>query len=383
MPSVPTFEVINQRPSTVLRTLTAAVAGGFYIEGLNVHAWANSVSEPNQTNPIPLTVGTASLKAVRLHTDITQMRKRVFVEGKRTSTLTSIPDGGYNLGVPVEDASIFATHPYDPNYALARMGNQWMYCDTPVTVTANGAQPPQAKVAVAFWVGPSVDRLFLAKMATVPPPLGWIRVGNQYARYDAVNGNPLTGQFWLQVWPSTATHGKFTEDIPIGETVEWVDCISRLTPHGHVWAGTPYGQSQTGSDPLHGHPSQTPIVILSYHPIDGVSPPASKWPPLEGFVQDGRYSYTGAQARAVQDIATFQDPLETVEWITEDVNALPGRSQVIALSGPTITPPINKTVTILRVEITFPLRTIPPRRVCTGGVVKPSSYLDLVVTADN
>jgi len=40
-------------------------------------------------------------------------------------------------------------------------------------------------------------------------------------------------------------------------------------------------------------------------------------------------------------------------------------------------------VTILRVDLSFPLRTLPPRRSCTGGIVKPSSFMDLVVTTTN
>jgi hypothetical protein len=106
-----------------------------------------------------------------------------------------------------------------------------------------------------------------------------------------------------------------------------------------------------------------------------------RWPPLEGFVQDGRYAYAGAQARADSDLADFKDPLISLDWETDDLNAIPGRAQVVALASDTIA--IDRTVTILRVEITFPLRTLPPRRRCTGGYVKPSNFLDLVVTTQN
>ena len=51
MPSLPSFDVVNQRPSTVMRTLTAAVGGGFYVDGLTVHAWAGSVTEPGPAEP--------------------------------------------------------------------------------------------------------------------------------------------------------------------------------------------------------------------------------------------------------------------------------------------------------------------------------------------
>ena len=68
-----------------MRTLTAAVGGGFYVDGLTVHAWAGSVTEPNMPNPTPLTVGLSTLKSFRLTTDATQLRRRVLVEGRRTS----------------------------------------------------------------------------------------------------------------------------------------------------------------------------------------------------------------------------------------------------------------------------------------------------------
>jgi hypothetical protein len=129
---------------------------------------------------------------------------------------------------------------------------------------------------------------------------------------------------------------------------------------------------------VYAQPVSTPVVTLAV-----AEAPLGPWPPLVGFVQDGRYSYAGAQARANEDLATFQDPLISVDWVTNDLNAIPGRAQVIALSSAAVNPPINTTVTITRVEITFPLRTLPPRRSCTGGIVKPSTFMDLVVTESN
>ena len=67
-------------------------------------------------------------------------------------------------------------------------------------------------------------------------------------------------------------------------------------------------------------PVNTPVVTLAV-----AQTALATWPPLEGFVQDGRYSYDGAQARADADLEAFQDPLVSVEWVTEDMAALPGR----------------------------------------------------------
>jgi hypothetical protein len=147
-----------------------------------------------------------------------------------------------------------------------------------------------------------------------------------------------------------------------------------------MWDAYSTPQPSPGEDDLiRAQVTSAPVVTLAMADDRvGVFPPL-----LEGFVQDGRYSYAGAQARAADDLAAFKNPLTSVEWETDDLNALPGRSQVIALSSETVNPAINTTVTILRVEITFPLRTLPPRRSCTGGTVKPSTFMDLVVTESN
>lgn len=379
MPSIPAFAVVNQRPSTVMRTLTAAVGGGFYIEGLTVHAWAGTVSEPNQTDPTPLTVGLASLHSFRMTEDASQLRRRVLVEGRRTSTLIALPTVSQNesqfLGMPIDDATLFDAALGPDYYHLVRVGTQWMYARNPVSVRPAGKNPPQGKVQYAYVPGGMY--LQVAPVAVAPPPQGWIRVGNQYSRYAGITGNPVTEVFTLQLPAPTYTYGVFTVPIAVGDTVEWVDSVMSIAPHGLIWdAGI--GQTEGENDLIRAQPTNTPVVTLA---VAQVTPPSSSRPQLEGFVQDGRYSYAGAQARATADVNAFRDPLPMCEWVTDDRNALPGREQVINLShSDTVNPPVQLTVTILRVELSFPLRTLPPRRTCTGGLVKPSTFLDLVVT---
>ena len=377
MPSIPAFDVVNQRPSTVMRTLTASVGGGFYIEGLTVHAWAGSVSEPLQTNPTPLTVGLKTLHAVRLTENATQVRRRVLVEGRRTASLIGWPtfntsDPTIQLGIPLEDATIFPALGETPQ--RTRMGTQWMYIQYPITVTVDGKNPPQTTVHTAYTPGQNFLVLKALPVGMVPPPAGWIRVGNQYARYASIVGTTTTDGWSLELVVTPAfIYGFITVPLGVGDTVEWVNGVVSMYPHGVGWA------PQNGGDNTpRAQPADTPVVTLAV-----AEAALDQWPPLEGFVQDGRYSYAGAQARADDDLATFKDPLISLEWETDDLNALPGRSQVIALSSDTVNPPLNTTVTILRVEIAFPLRTLPPRRTCTGGMVKPSSFMDLVVTTTN
>jgi hypothetical protein len=380
MPAIPAFDVVNQRPSTVMRTLTAAVAGGFYIEGLTVHAWANSLSEPQQTNPQPLTVGLKTLHTFRRTEDATQLRRRVIVEGRRTATMIAVPavqnQSPSYLGVPVDDASMVP--PNAPGVStLARLGTQWVRLQDPVAHVGN---TPQTRTHVAFTVGQTGLTLKAMPPGIGASPQGWIRVGNQYAFYKATVGNAaVDGWGVLFLDPATdgpVPYGLFTVSIAEGDTVEWVDAIRNLHPHGLTWGG--FVNPPPGDPYIRSHVVDTPLVTLARAQMA-----LDQWPPLEGFVQDGRYSYAGAQARAEADLAAFKDPQMVVEWETDDLNALPGREQVIALSSAVVNPAINTTVTILRVEIAFLLRTLPPRRRCTGGRVKPSTFMDLVVTENS
>jgi hypothetical protein len=377
MPIIPAVEVMNERPSTVLRTLTAAVGGGFYIEGLNVHAWAGSVSEPGQADPVPLTVGLKSLKSFRLTTDATQVRRRVLVEGRRTSTLIGWPESIAShtnmMGIPLSDASMFDLTLPSNSPQLTRTGAAWLRMTYPNTAGSAAPNALQTKVAVAY--APTQQELHVEAVPVAPAPSGWIRVGGQIGRYNAITGNPLTGVFQLHIIEeSFLPYGHFTSPMKIGETVEWVDGVMGMLQAKYG----PWDSNLTWAETAFAQVVGAPVVTLgtAQMALDG-------WPPLEGFVQDGRYSYAGAQARAAADLDAFKDPLKSVEWVTEDVTALPGRSQVIALESATIDPPIKLTVTILSVDLSFPLRTLAPRRACAGGILKPSTFLDLVVTTQN
>jgi len=385
MPSIPAFDVTNQRPSTVMRTLLSAVNGGFYIAGLAVHAWPNSISEPNQSNPVPLTVGLKTLHTFRRTVDATQLRRRVLVEGRRTSTLIALPTTTNNftlgLGVPLQDATIFPVMGPTGSF-LARVGTQWMNMRHAISVTANGANPPQTKVAVDYAAGSPY--LACTPMPIIPPAAGWVRVGNQYSRYDQFTGNSQTENWTLHLPNAVGMpYGVFTANIKVGDTVEWVDCVMAFSASG-VWWNLP-GQSFVADPDLNPRAQSTDAAVVTLAIAQtGVSGAPDVWPEIEGFVQDGRYSYAGAQSRADSDLENFRDPLASFEWETDDHNAVPGRPQDITMySDGIVDPVVDATVTILQVDITFPLLTLPPRRRCTGGVVKPSTFMELVVTETN
>ena len=112
--------------------------------------------------------------------------------------------------------------------------------------------------------------------------------------------------------------------------------------------------------------------------------PFEHWPQLESLVQDGRYSYAGAAGAGAGGPRRVQGPAP--DGGMGDRRSRRGawaRAGHRARQSPAVTPPINLTVTILNVDLTFPLRTLPPRRACTGGIVKPSTFMDLVVTTSD
>jgi hypothetical protein len=371
MPSLPAFDVVNQRPSTVMRTLLATVQGGFYLDGLELHAWAGSLTEPGSTAPTPLTNDLDTLKAFQLTQDATQLRNWVTVEGRRTATL--VDRGAFDtttllpIGLPLEDASMFdATLGIDYQHVV-RVGSQWMQFQSPVSA-APGTNPIQTVLVSAYTPGDA--GLACQALTPAPPPQGWVKIGGQFAGYQ---GTTTGGAGGLTLTLASPAHsfGQLNVPIATGTLVEWVDCvmedyplsINRLDPvtSGVIWA----------------QPTETPVVLIG----SAIASNTFGWPRLEGFVQDGRYSYVGAQARAEADLAAFQEPLVTATWETDDLNAAPGRPQVINLSGTSVLDArAPTTITITKVDVTFPLRTQPPRRRCTGGELKQSTFLDVVVT---
>jgi hypothetical protein len=380
MPSLPAFDIINQRPSTVMRRLMSAVQGAFYIDGRDVHAWAGNLSEPGQANPQPLTNSLATLKAFRVTHDATQLRKRVLVEGRRATTLMPYPamadhDASLYLGVALNDATLFAPATGTDARYVARIGSQWMFVNDPQVVTPAGANPPQARTVLPFTPGDTT--LSLKPVTFTPPPRGWIQVAGQFSRYSSVTGNPTTENWGVYLPAASMPYGTFTVPIPVDEVVEWVNSVMAFEPHGLLWTHEE-GFTTIGDQAIRAVPTDTPVVTLAE-----ADRPLAGWPPLEGFVQDGRYSYEGALGRANADLDAFSEPLVSAEWETEDLNAEPGRQQAINLTGSSVIDPLNLTLTITNVAISFPLRTELPRRRCTGGDVKPSTFLDLVLTDES
>jgi hypothetical protein len=380
LPNCQAFEAINWRPSEVLRHLTNEIDGGFYVDARRrLHAWANG-AEPNQSNPRPLTNYLWSLKTFRHTVDATQVRKSVIVEGMARTTLTDVARvaqdvyGGatYLGGVPVSEAAPFA----GSGWQRARLGSQWV---NQQQLAAHALQPSGQNpfaAAVVSYTAPTASAAGALVVDNYPPWLpvpaagapGWVKIGEQLLRYESPVA--LGGGRWNLQNLTTYAFGLPLGPIAAGDTVTWVDWIDQ-------WQGVAHRPGVT-TEPLRDAVAGSPLVLIA----EAVDPDlnaafAVPLPPTEELVQDERYGYAGALQRATSDVDAFRFPLISAEWETEDTNARVGRPQDILLTD---VDPVSASLTILTIDVTFPLRTLLPRRACKASTVQPATLLQVVTT---
>lgn len=367
LPTCEAFDAINWRPTEVIRHLANEMQGGFYIDpNRDVHVWANG-AEPNQSNPQPLQNYLQSLKSFRHRIDAGQLRRRVVTEGMGTRTLIDVPtlaEVPYLGGIPVADARpfLFGEH-------SARLGTQWVRVEVTHALQPVVEQPFAAHVTTAFAVTDGALIVDAYPYYIAVGGGGWIKVGEQFLRYDL---STFTGSAWnLRVNQGYFPFGRAITPIKVGETVTWLDWIDVWKKDAHA--------AVSGFEPIRDAPAGTELVVLA-EAVDGDAgqPFAAHLPPIEALVQDGRYGYTGAATRATDDVSFFRLPLTVAEWVTDDYNARPGRPQVILLTD---VDPVSASLTIQSVTVSFPLRSLAPRRACSAAAVKPSTLLDVLTTS--
>jgi hypothetical protein len=95
----------------------------------------------------------------------------------------------------------------------------------------------------------------------------------------------------------------------------------------------------------------------------------------EQLVQDGRYNRTGATNRGTQEIRDFRQPLVSITFETEDLNAAPGRVQVYDIADGAIDP-LRGQYMIITADLTWPVWGLPPRRVCFATDVQHADVTD-------
>jgi hypothetical protein len=383
LPECSSFTAINWRPSDVMRHLLTDMGGGWFIDALRrVHCWAETIYEPHISNPRPLTNYLSTLKTFRHRYDVTQLRRRVIVEGMGTTITTDVPTlsgDWYGGGIPVEDV-----RPFWPQ-GRVRLGAQWaMQWIAPAgqptrPIQPSDQNPSQAHATQEYSVGDPaiyVDNFAPSAWGLSNAQAGWIKVNEQFIRYESAGW--VGGAYGVALYLSAAIEfGKPIAPIKAGEAVTWVPWIDTWAVDAHT-AG--YGPDNIPASrmPVQATPSGSDVVLIA----DAVDPDANQpWavhlPPLEALVQDDRYVYSGATSRAASDLTYFRTPLLTAEWETTDFNARPGRSQVIHLGDAQV---LNAQLRINSVTLSFPKKDLAPTRQCTASTVKAATLLDVLTT---
>ncbi len=358
---IPLFEANGEPPSKVLSRLAALVNGGHYIDAIrDVHFFgpAGETGPRAPTQPLTLANDLISLKGQEgsdvgfLHGyDHSQVRTRVIVEGRSAKILTDVPAGVNSF--PVEFSWMF-----DPNGGKILLGPDVLdyYHARGVAGTWGAAALVTADAAVGDGSIQVYDNSAIVAAGTY-----WFHdeAGNLFFGVVDV----FVGSTLLLGIPDVG-YGSILVPIPAGTWIYSVDMIDlgvTLTPRD-ITAGetaTVYVQAESG---LAG--------IIAVEGGDGVH---------DYRITDDTLSYDGAASAATAALTRFNTPLLTANWETEDMNAVPGAQQPIAL---TTTDPLSATLTITKVSISFPVPNYRPRRICEASTVKVAGLLDVMTTGD-
>jgi hypothetical protein len=367
LPTHAALSIVNERPSTVLRRITNQIGGGFWIDAQRrLRAWSASIPSPLVDQvPQPLTDDLPTLKTFRVTEDATQQRTRLWVEGQRTSVVLGVPASPYGTypSLPLRDTNIITAGFTTKN--LVRVGTQLGYTTqtfNPVVDSSNNA--PGTTLSAPAVAGATT--LTVADTAAFQNS-GWCQLAGQTVLYTKQSATVFT-------LPASPAYGSLQAPVGVGAQVLQLPWI-------HLY---PHDRSSNPEAPLLSpgatriQPDGTPVVVLVLKEQPTIAADLAAREDSDGFyehlVQDGRYNATGAEARADAELADFGPPTILYEWDTEDVHAVPGVMQQIALTEGT---PITTTVRITNVELRPIASHHPPRRSVQAAAVRSAGVLDV------
>jgi hypothetical protein len=385
MATIDEFICINETPLAALRRIANLMGGGVDIGPTRiVHVWdsAGPSSYYSPSNPATLTNSLHSLKAFVPEYDVSQWRSRVIVEGKSDSLPVAIPAGtdlsfaGPTVdGVPLTDegGSLFNLSTHSSNYV--RIGT--LVASYSLMLARVG--PPAALVSAQ--ADPGDTSISLSGLGTMTfGQYGWFKdsAGN-YFYSGAWGGGP---PYSLDNIPASG-FGSIIATIPNGAPVyaaHWLFDVIAQTASGAVETDIGKGESVIVRAHVDDASAQTAIAALEGG--DGIH---------EHFVSDGHVTYVGCQERANNELSTFSDTLLRAEWVTHDMQTVPGTLQVINLSSPSA---LSATLLVDSVSLEFHTDntliasspTSPcdsnlwPRRRVIGSTVKIATFFDAVVS---
>lgn len=346
------FPLTNETLSGAFRRLASAVGGGFYIDAYrDVHLYGSGGETAHRapTPPLTLTDSLGSLTAFGFTRDLSQFRSRVRVE--RQSVATAIDHVAGAQTVVLESGKVEI-----PSSGRVRILNTvYTYASSVVFDPPSGYSVTDT-VRVAASVGDTTLAINDATKWGIGPSAEYIHANGQYLTHTGQTTGPDT----LTGIPATGP-GSIQQAIPVGTILNIPTYLFLATT---LDEDIPRGTEAIFYVQVEDSVEQAALAAIEGG--DGIH---------EHVVGDGRLNNTGATALGNSELDYFDDAdgLLTADWETYDLNAKPGRPQVInrtALSG---------TVTILSTDIDFPQPNGLPRRVCHGGTVKISGTIDALI----
>jgi hypothetical protein len=339
------FICVNETPLGAIRRLANILGGGCDI------------------NPL------STLKAFAPEYDFSQIRTRVYVEGRSTRTLTPVPVGATSF--PIEEGWIFL-----PSGGTARAGSQrisfsafdgfplnfgdFRQSTTLTSDAAAGASSIEVAATLDVYNGHSPR---------------WLTDGaGNYFHASVVDSDTL-GSI-----PAAGEFGCLPVPLVTGQTIWGVDALLGVEVDGV--SGTVFaievGDTVAVEEMVEDASAQSAVAAIEGG--DGIH---------EHSVVDGRLSSDGCAERAQAELDTFSASLTRASWVTHDMQAVAGATQATNITSPTF----NTSLTIDSVSIDFlvdntAIAASPaapcdsnrwPRRVVQGSTVKLETVLDAII----
>jgi hypothetical protein len=372
MAMIDEFFCINETPLGALRRIANLMKGGCDIGPTRiVHVWDSGGPSSYYTPSYPATLTNSlhSLKAFVPKYDVSQWRSRVIVEGKRTTCPLPIP-ADVSLpspGVfPVEDSTAFSV-----TGGSARIGTQVVTYTSTAYPVVPGVSPEGTHVTADAAAGATSveinDNAFVFSTGS-----NWCRIGEQVIFFGGTDPGPPVV---LNSIPSSGL-GSIAHAIGTGESVT---ALGELIGVSGLTLEQPRDVEVVVREEVDDSSAQTAIAAIEGG--DGIH---------EHFVSDGRLSYVGCLERANNELDTFSDTLLSAEWVTHDMQTVPGTLQVINLSSPSVLSAtllvdsvsleFHKDNTLIASSPTSPCDSnLWPRRRATGSTVKLATFFDEVL----
>jgi hypothetical protein len=345
LPTLEALEIVGQRPSTVLSMLAKRIEGGWYLDASgDVHLFGSSgeTGPRAPTAPLALTNTSARLQAFAHDSDLTLLANRVVVEARRTTVPLGIDVSAWpslafssTLEIPVKSGE-----PFDPSGGYVRIGTQRCLYTSMTPSFTLGVNLAGTTVATAVSVGATS-----IEVADETPGNNttWCQIGDQFLYFGAVD----TGPDRLVNIPASGP-GSVQAPIAVGAPVQFL----------HVLNGIP----SSGADGLLADQPKDVDAVAFTFAEDGTS--VTNYGTHETVLQASDLSLDSAAELAAAELARFKEPVIDASWVSRDMNAAPGRAQVITWTG---SGALSTTLTIVRTQVEITVDGAAPERHCTGN----------------